>query len=93
MAVFVRNPDLQFRLRPRQAFCDGQLLPISQNQALFSLLGTTYGGDGEVTFALPDLRGRVPVHIGPQNTLGLRSGEESHTLTIQEMPAGDKATT
>lgn len=53
MAVFVRNPDLQFRLRPRQAFCDGQLLPISQNQALFSLLGTTYGGDGEVTFALP----------------------------------------
>ena len=70
------------------ALCDGQLLPINQNQALFSLLGTTYGGDGRVTFALPDLRGRVPIHIGGQggHTLGERGGEAAHTLSIAELP-------
>jgi microcystin-dependent protein len=69
------------------ALCDGQLLPINQNQALFSLLGTTYGGDGRVTFALPDLRGRVPIHVGATHTLGERSGEQAHTLAIGEVPA------
>ncbi len=70
------------------ATCDGQLMPINQNQALFSLLGTTYGGDGRVTFALPDLRGRVPIHTGGQggHTLGERGGEQAHTLSIAEMP-------
>jgi microcystin-dependent protein len=68
------------------ALCNGQLLPINQNQALFSLLGTTYGGNGQVTFALPDLRGRVPVHMGGGMTLGLRSGEAAHTLTAGELP-------
>jgi len=74
------------------AFCDGQLMAINQNQALFSLLGTTYGGDGRQTFALPDLRGRIPVGMGQgpglQNyTLGQRGGEEFHTLTVAELPA------
>lgn len=69
------------------ATCDGQLLPINQNQALFSLLGTTYGGDGRVNFALPDLRGRVPIHMGGSHTLGERGGEQSHTLSISELPA------
>lgn len=79
-----------FTFAPRGwAMCDGQLLPISQNQALFSLLGTIYGGDGRTTFALPDLRGRVPVHFGPGITLGSRVGEETHTLSIPEMPAHD----
>jgi len=68
------------------AECNGQLLPINQNQALFSLLGTTYGGDGRVTFALPDLRGRVPVHAATAITLGSKGGEEVHTLTIAEIP-------
>jgi microcystin-dependent protein len=68
------------------ALCNGQLLPINQNQALFSLLGTTYGGDGRVNFALPDLRGRVPMHVGNGHTLGERTGEENHTLSIAEMP-------
>jgi microcystin-dependent protein len=68
------------------AFCDGQLLPINQNQALFSLLGTTYGGDGRVNFALPDLRGRVPNHMGGGLTLGERGGEQAHTLNITEIP-------
>src|SRR5947209_6862292 len=68
-------------------FCNGQLLPINQNQALFSILGTTYGGDGRVNFALPDLRGRVPVHVGSGFTLGERGGEEAHTLNQSEMPA------
>src|SRR5438876_3035424 len=66
------------------ALCNGQLLPINQNQALFSLLGTTYGGDGRTTFGLPDLRGRAPVHMGTV-TLGEKSGEENHTLTQSEM--------
>ena len=68
------------------ALCDGQLLPINQNQALFSLLGTTYGGDGRVNFGLPDLRSRVPIHEGSGHTLGERGGEQSHTLSISEIP-------
>ena len=69
------------------AQCNGQLLPINQNQALFSLLGTTFGGDGRVNFALPDLRSRVPIHMGGNFTLGERGGEEAHTVTVSEMPA------
>lgn len=68
------------------ALCDGQLLPINQNQALFSLLGTTYGGDGRVNFALPDLQGRTPMHMGNGHTLGERGGEQAHTLSISEIP-------
>jgi microcystin-dependent protein len=66
--------------------CNGQILPINQNQALFSLLGTTYGGNGQTTFALPDMRGRAPIHFGNGHTLGERGGEVNHTLTISEMP-------
>src|SRR6202008_930596 len=68
------------------ALCNGQLLPINQNQALFSLLGTTFGGDGRVNFALPDLRGNVPIHSGQGHTLGERGGVQNHTLTINEIP-------
>ena len=68
------------------ATCDGQLLPINQNQALFSLLGTTFGGDGRVNFGLPDLRGRTPMHMGSGHTLGEHGGEQSHTLSIPEIP-------
>jgi microcystin-dependent protein len=68
------------------ALCDGQLLPINQNQALFSLLGTTYGGDGRVNFGLPDLRARAPIHMGSGHTLGERGGEQAHTLSIAELP-------
>src|SRR5688572_14296481 len=68
------------------ALCNGQLLPINQNQALFSLLGTTFGGDGRVNFALPDLRSRVPIHVGSGHTLGERGGQPSHTLSIAELP-------
>lgn len=68
------------------ALCNGQLLPINQNQALFSLLGTTFGGDGRVNFALPDLRARVPIHVGEGHTLGERGGEQAHTLSINELP-------
>lgn len=73
------------------AFCDGQLLPISQNTALFSLLGTTYGGDGKSTFALPDLQGRAPMHPGrgpglTDRRLGERSGAETVTITEAQMP-------
>src|SRR3989440_12505645 len=68
------------------ALCDGQLLPINQNQALFSLLGTTYGGDGRVNFALPNLDGRTPIHMGSGHTLGERGGEQAHTLSISEIP-------
>lgn len=68
------------------ALCNGQLLPINQNQALFSLLGTTYGGDGRVNFALPDLRARIPIHMGSGHTLGERGGEQAHTLSISELP-------
>jgi microcystin-dependent protein len=68
------------------ALCDGQLLPINQNQALFSLLGTTYGGDGRVNFGLPNLQGRTPIHMGSSHTLGERGGEQGHTLSISEIP-------
>src|SRR5664279_184768 len=77
-----------FSFAPRGwAFCNGQLLPINQNQALFSLLGATYGGDGRVNFALPDLRGRVPIHFSNGHTLGERGGEQAHTLTFDEFPS------
>jgi microcystin-dependent protein len=69
------------------AFCNGQLLPINQNQALFALFGTMYGGDGRVNFALPDLRGRVPIHMGNGFTQGQAFGQETHTLIQGEMPA------
>jgi microcystin-dependent protein len=68
------------------AFCNGQFLPINQNQALFSLFGTTYGGNGQTTFALPDFRGRVPVHVGGGHIQGEVGGQSAHTVTIQEMP-------
>lgn len=68
------------------ALCNGQLLPINQNQGLFSLLGTTFGGDGRVNFALPDLRGRTPIHVGSSHTLGERGGEQAHTLSVAELP-------
>lgn len=68
------------------ALCNGQLLPINQNQALFSLLGTTFGGDGRVNFALPDNRGRTPIHVGSGHTLGEKGGEQAHTLSISEIP-------
>jgi microcystin-dependent protein len=68
------------------ALCNGQLLPINQNQALFSLLGTTFGGDGRVNFGLPDLRGRTPIHVGSGHTLGEKGGEQAHTLSISELP-------
>ena len=68
------------------ALCDGQLLPINQNQALFSLLGTTYGGDGRVNFGLPNLQGNAPIHQGAGHTLGERGGEQGHTLSISEIP-------
>lgn len=83
------------------ALCNGQLLPINQNQGLFSLLGTTFGGDGRVNFALPDLRGRTPIHVGSGHTLGEKGGEPAHTISIAELPThthvangtGDNATT
>ncbi|WP_418058540.1 phage tail protein [Pimelobacter simplex] len=78
---------MSFNFPPRGwALCNGQFLPINQNQALFALLGTTYGGNGQTTFALPDLRGRVPIHWGQGFTLGQQVGEEAHTLTPGEMP-------
>lgn len=78
---------MSFGYAPRGwALCNGQLLPINQNQALFSLLGTTFGGDGRVNFALPDLRARTPIHVGNKHTLGEKGGEQSHTLSIAEIP-------
>ena len=68
------------------ALCNGQLLPINQNQALFSLLGTTYGGDGRVNFGLPNIQGRVPIHMGGGHALGESGGEPAHTLSISELP-------
>ena len=82
-----------FNFAPRGwAFCDGSILPISSNTALFSLLGTTYGGDGRTTFALPDLRGRVAVGVGngpglTSRVWGQKFGQENHTLTTQEIPS------
>ena len=68
-------------------FCEGQLLPISENETLFNLIGTTYGGDGQSTFALPDLRGRLPIHFGNGFTLAETGGAEEITLTVSQMPA------
>jgi microcystin-dependent protein len=78
---------MSFNFAPKGwALCNGQLLPINQNQALFSLLGTTYGGDGRVNFALPDLQARTPIHVGSGHTLGERAGEAAHTVVIGELP-------
>jgi microcystin-dependent protein len=78
---------MSFVFAPRGwALCNGQLMPINQNQALFSLLGTTFGGDGQVNFGLPDLRGRTPIHVGGGHSLGERGGEQAHTLSIAELP-------
>jgi microcystin-dependent protein len=68
------------------AFCNGQLLPINQNQALFSLLGTTFGGNGQTNFALPNFQGRTPIHVGSGHTLGERAGSSAVTITRQQMP-------
>src|SRR5947207_12242910 len=78
---------MSFNFAPKGwALCNGQLLPINQNQALFSLLGTTYGGNGQTNFALPDLRGNVPIHMDKGHTLGEKGGEQAHTLSIAELP-------
>jgi len=69
------------------AFCDGSLMFISDNDALFQLIGTTYGGDGQTTFALPDLRSRVPMHVGPGFALAQAAGQETVTLTVSQIPA------
>jgi microcystin-dependent protein len=68
------------------ALCNGQFLPINQNQALFALLGTTYGGNGQTTFALPNLRGKVPIHMGNGHALGEAAGSTSVTVNIQQLP-------
>lgn len=73
------------------AFCDGQLIPISENDAMFTLIGTTYGGDGQETCALPDLRGRIPMHVGPGFVLAQSAGTESVTLTTQQIPVHSHA--
>src|SRR6267378_8358557 len=79
---------VSFNFAPKGwAMCNGQLLPINQNQALFSILGTTYGGNGQTTFALPNLQGRSPVHVGNGIILGELAGEATHTLNISEIPA------
>jgi len=78
---------MSFAFAPRGwAQCNGQLLPINQNQGLFSLLGTTFGGDGRVNFGLPNNQGRTPIHVGSGHTLGERAGEQGHTLSIAEIP-------
>lgn len=78
---------MSFVFAPRGwALCNGQLLPINQNQGLFSLLGTTFGGNGQTTFALPNLRGRVPIHVGSGHTLGEAGGQSANTLGIAALP-------
>ena len=78
---------VSFNFAPRGwALCNGQILPINQNQALFALLGTTYGGDGRVNFALPNMRGQVPIHMGSGHTLGERGGSSAVTLNTQQLP-------
>jgi microcystin-dependent protein len=78
---------VSFNFAPKGwALCNGQFLPINQNQALFALLGTTYGGNGQTTFALPNLRGRVPMHMGNGHTLGEAAGTTSVTINIQQLP-------
>jgi microcystin-dependent protein len=79
---------MSFNFAPKGwAMCNGQFLPINQNQGLFALLGTTFGGNGQTTFALPDYRGHTPIHVGNGHTLGEKGGEQAHTLTIGELPA------
>jgi microcystin-dependent protein len=79
---------VSFNFAPKGwAFCNGQFLPINQNQALFALLGTTFGGNGQTTFALPNLQGRTPIHVGSGHTLGEQGGEQAHTLSIAELPS------
>ena len=83
---------ISFNFAPRGwALCNGQLLPINQNQALFSLLGTTYGGNGQTTFALPNLQGRSAIHFGNGFNQGQAGGEEAHTLIVSEMPTHNHA--
>ena len=78
---------VSFNFAPKGwALCNGQFLPINQNQALFALLGTTYGGNGQTTFALPNLRGRVPIHMGNGHTLGEQAGSTSVTINQSQMP-------
>jgi microcystin-dependent protein len=78
---------MSFNFPPKGwALCNGQFLPINQNQALFALLGTTYGGNGQTTFALPNLRGRVPIHMGNGHTLGEAAGSTAVTVNIQQLP-------
>jgi microcystin-dependent protein len=78
---------MSFNFPPKGwAFCNGQLLPINQNQALFALLGTTYGGNGQTNFALPNLRGQVPIHMGAGHTLGEAAGSTAVTINIQQLP-------
>jgi microcystin-dependent protein len=78
---------MSFNFAPKGwAQCNGQLLPINQNQALFSLLGTTFGGDGRVNFALPNYQGNTPIHVGSGFPLGAKGGEQAHTVTIGELP-------
>ena len=78
---------MSFNFAPRGwALCNGQLLPINQNQALFSLLGTTFGGNGQTNFGLPNLQGNTPIHVGNGHTLGEKGGEQNHTLSISEIP-------
>lgn len=85
---------LSFGFPPKGwALCNGQLMAINQNQALFSLLGTMYGGNGQTNFALPNLQGRVPIHAGNGHTQGQAGGEPTHTLNISEMPAHTHAAT
>ncbi len=83
---------MSFNFAPKNwAQCNGQLLPINQNQALFSLLGTQYGGNGQTNFALPDMRGRSPIHRGGSFTQGQAFGQEAHTVTINELPQHNHA--
>jgi microcystin-dependent protein len=78
---------MSFNFAPKGwALCNGQTLPINQNQALFALLGTTYGGNGQTTFALPNLRGQVPIHMGNGHTLGEKGGSTAVTINIQQLP-------
>lgn len=78
---------VSFNFAPKGwATCDGQILPINQNQALFALVGTIYGGNGQTTFALPNLRGRVPIHMGSNHPIGEIGGERFHTITVAELP-------
>ena len=78
---------MSFNFAPKGwAMCNGQFMPINQNQALFSLLGTTFGGNGQTTFALPNLQGKVPIGVGDGRTLGETGGEQAHTLTQSELP-------